>query len=183
MFASSRFRRNICRHLLPSHDVQFSNRLAARTAQLYCSKRNLAHQQPATSQSYEEEDESELKLEDHGEYAVILPDDPLGRPSQRIPSRSVPPHITLPPYAPTRDLTQRIRQMRESVLPRSSLIPLGGEEEQKLRRAARLAERTLTFAGTLVQVGLYSTLAWRFATELCRKVSPQTRLTRRCTSS
>jgi hypothetical protein len=183
MFASSHFRRKVCRHLISSHDAQLSTRLTARTAQIHSSKRNLTCQQPAASYGYrEEEDMSELRLEDNGDYAVILPDDPLAQPSQRVPARSVPSHIRLPPYVPTRDLKQRIRQMRESVLPRSSIIPLGGEEEQKLRRAARLAERTLAFAGTLVKVGPDHTLPCHVETKLCRKVSPQTILMRRYTS-
>jgi len=35
-----------------------------------------------------------------------------------------------------------------------SMIPLGGGQEQKLRQAARLAQRTLAFAGSLVKEGV-----------------------------
>ena len=101
-------------------------------------------------------DDEDLKLEDHGNYSIVLPQDPLAESSRRAPTRNVPSHIARPPYVPTRDLTQRIRQMRESVMPKSSIIRLGGEEEKKLRQAARLAEQTLKYAGTLVQVSTSS---------------------------
>ncbi|KAI0787252.1 peptidase M24, structural domain-containing protein [Irpex lacteus] len=99
-------------------------------------------------------DDEDLKLEDHGNYSIVLPQDPLAESSRRAPTRNVPSHIARPPYVPTRDLTQRIRQMRESVMPKSSIIRLGGEEEKRLREAARLAEETLKYAGTLVQEGV-----------------------------
>ncbi|KAI0089231.1 peptidase M24, structural domain-containing protein [Irpex rosettiformis] len=110
-------------------------------------------QQP-TEECSIDEDEVELKLEDHGSYDIIFPSDPLAAPTSRSPTHHVPSHIVRPSYVPTSDLTQRIRQMRESVMPKSSIIRLGGEEEKKLREAARLAEQTLTFAGSLVQEGI-----------------------------
>ena len=103
-------------------------------------------------EQHDVDEDIDLKLEDHGVYDIVFPEDPLAAPTRRSPTRHVPPHIARPPYVPTTDLTQRIRQMRESVMPKSSIIRLGGDEERKLREAARLAEQTLKYAGTLVQV-------------------------------
>lgn len=100
------------------------------------------------------DDEVDLKLEDDGTYNIIVPADPLAPLARTTSPRSVPPHIMRPPYAPTDDLKQRMRHMRESIFPQSSIIPLGGEPEHKLRQAARLAEKTLVYAGTLVQVSV-----------------------------
>ncbi|KIK00556.1 hypothetical protein K443DRAFT_100179 [Laccaria amethystina LaAM-08-1] len=84
--------------------------------------------------------------EDFGNYNVILPKEPFVFGVSHIqPLRTVPSHIERPYYA--------------SVPPTegpkgNGKIELGGEEEAKLRNAARLARNVREFAGTLVQVGV-----------------------------
>lgn len=102
-----------------------------------------------------ETEEPELQFEDNGEYEIILPEseDAISSLSQRDPVRSVPSHIVHPPYATTK-ISQKLRNMAEGFTlgGSSSRTSLGGEEERKLRGAARLAHHTLAFAGSLVSV-------------------------------
>ncbi|KAI0696824.1 methionine aminopeptidase [Cytidiella melzeri] len=140
--------RTLFRQILRSHRYLFKYSLARpppRASTLHTRSCSRLHKQ--------HEDDIDLTLEDHGNYDIILPQDPLAS-SSRGSTRSVPSSIPRPPYAPTSHLKQRFRQIRQSILPDLSPIPLGGEEEQKLRRAAQLAERTLVYAGTLVQEGI-----------------------------
>ncbi|KAI0340814.1 Creatinase/aminopeptidase [Trametopsis cervina] len=121
---------------------------------------------PSSSSPYEAgavaaEEDDELKLEDHGLYDIVLPEDPLAAPAGRSPTRIVPAHILRPSYAPTSDLAQRVRQMRETIFQvyGSSIINLGGAEEKRLRQAGRLAASTLKYAGTLVKVSTRTTVS------------------------
>ena len=64
-----------------------------------------------------------------------------------IESRTVPAHIVKPPYALTSDGMPGPKSRQDS-----SKIKLGGEEESRLRAAARLAKEVRVFAGSLVKV-------------------------------
>ncbi|KAH6902817.1 methionyl aminopeptidase [Coprinopsis sp. MPI-PUGE-AT-0042] len=96
------------------------------------------HSEPA------ELDESEL--EDYGDYRIILPEEPFVFGTKHIKPRSVPSHIPRPFYASaeTKDLQPDFR----------GKVKLGGEEEHKLKEAAKLAKKTREFAGTLVKAGV-----------------------------
>ena len=85
--------------------------------------------------------------EDFGNYNAILPEEPFIFGVSHIqPLRPVPSHIERPYYAllpPTEE-------------PKANgTVELGGEEEVKLRDAARLARNVREFAGTLVKVCPY----------------------------
>lgn len=100
-----------------------------------------------------EDDGIELKLEDHGEYDIIIPQDPIAQSSQRTPTRSVPEHILRPPYVESTQPKRMLSLLNSFVTSSSGCrIPLGGQEEQKIRKAAHLAHRTLAMAGRLVEV-------------------------------
>ncbi|THH10301.1 hypothetical protein EW146_g8411 [Bondarzewia mesenterica] len=73
--------------------------------------------------------------------------------------RLVPPHIPLPPYVSS--LSPSDRKPGEDQRPfhgdpysGDGRIPLGGEDEARLRRAARLAKTVLDYAGSLAKVGM-----------------------------
>ncbi|KZT70283.1 methionine aminopeptidase [Daedalea quercina L-15889] len=102
-----------------------------------------------TRRSYSTDDppsgEEEEEDYDFGSFDVILPEEPYVWGVAHIQPRAVPPHIARPPYArgepvrvPLQDLPMR----------------LGGEDEHKLRGAAKLARDVLRLAGELVQVGV-----------------------------
>ncbi|GJE87537.1 methionyl aminopeptidase [Phanerochaete sordida] len=97
-----------------------------------------------------EEDDDILRLEDDGEYEVVVPKDPYARPIFP-PPLPVPPHIARPSYA-TPGYHGR-RPFLETFSGDGRFV-LGSEDEMKLRRAARLARRVLTYAGSLVSPGV-----------------------------
>ena len=80
---------------------------------------------------------------DFGSFDVILPEEPYIWGVSHIQPRPVPPHVVRPPYA---------RGVPIHTPLRDKLIQLGSKEEQRLRRAARLARDVLRFAGSLVEV-------------------------------
>ncbi|PPQ78873.1 hypothetical protein CVT26_011836 [Gymnopilus dilepis] len=86
---------------------------------------------------------------DFGSYSVILPEEPFVFGVSHIESRTVPAHIVKPPYALTSDGMPDPKSRQDS-----SKIKLGGEEESRLRAAARLAKEVRVFAGSLVKVGV-----------------------------
>ncbi|KZT60768.1 methionine aminopeptidase [Calocera cornea HHB12733] len=80
-------------------------------------------------------------------YDILLPSEPFMHGVAHIPRRSVPDHITRPPYVSD----------EEGYGPRpgdTGIIKLRGEEELSLRAAANLAKRTLEHAGTLIRTAL-----------------------------
>lgn len=115
----------------------------------------------ATSQE-NDADEPELRLEDDGEYEIILPQDPAPRDFSA--SRPVPAHIPRPPYASSQSLEQyqKTGKPARELYVGDGRVRLGGEEEKNLREAAQLARRVLRMAGTLAQVnGSHSVLVSR----------------------
>lgn len=125
-------------------------------------------------------EEPELKLEDFGEYDIILPE---SDDASHAPTRTVPCHILRPPYAATgpRMLRHRVEAMLSGAP--GSMVRLGGEEEHKLRQAARLAQRTLAMAGSLVAVRIAIFTMTRDVEQPCSQASRRTRSTREYTSS
>ncbi|EKM59885.1 uncharacterized protein PHACADRAFT_192275 [Phanerochaete carnosa HHB-10118-sp] len=100
-----------------------------------------------------DEDEAPLKLEDDGQYEIIVPKDPFARPVFSPPLH-VPPHIIRPLYA-TPEMLEKYNRSGHLSEPYigDGRISLGSEDEFKLRRAARLARRVLNYAGSLVVPG------------------------------
>ena len=105
------------------------------------------------SSSGTEEDDESLQLEDDGEYEVVVHKDPYARP-MFPPPLPVPPHIARPAYALPGFYGSK--PFLEA-FGRDGRIVLGSEDEMKLRRAARLARRVLTYAGSLVSVCMTAT--------------------------
>jgi len=96
------------------------------------------------------------EAEDFGLYNVILPEQPFVFGVSHIqPRRLVPEHIIKPAYAlnadgavPAEDVAPKPRKI-------AGKIKLGGEEEKRVREAAKLAARVREFAGTLAKVRRY----------------------------
>ncbi|PSR78312.1 hypothetical protein PHLCEN_2v7434 [Hermanssonia centrifuga] len=99
------------------------------------------------------DEEEPIRLEDEGEYEIILPLDEF---STAKAIRTVPTRIQRPPYA----LAENVRRFKETGdfeqgyrwSEYDGRIMVGTVEERKLRRAADLARRVLRYAGGLVQV-------------------------------
>lgn len=123
----------------------------------------LAHPRLHSSLSIKEETldsihESEEEGYDFGSYSVILPPEPFVFGVGHIRARSVPNHISLPPYVASLPLSQRRagvdeRPFNGDPYTGDGRIELGSEAESRLRTAAKLAKKTLVFAGSLVKVG------------------------------
>lgn len=123
----------------------------------------LAHPRLHSSLSMNEETldsihESEEEGYDFGSYSVILPPEPFVFGVGHIRARSVPSHISLPPYVASLPLPQRRAGVDERPFDGDPYtgdgrIELGSEAESRLRTAAKLAKKTLEFAGSLVNVG------------------------------
>jgi Metallopeptidase family M24 len=103
--------------------------------------------------SHSTEPESELSA-DYGSYSIILPPEnaPVGIAHHK--ARSVPDEITRPRY--TRSNRSPIIKGENSVESRrkgkSGRLILGTDEEQRMRRACKLAKDTLEFAASLIKV-------------------------------
>ncbi|THG96999.1 hypothetical protein EW026_g4938 [Hermanssonia centrifuga] len=101
------------------------------------------------------DEEEPIRLEDEGEYEIILPLDEF---STAKAIRTVPTRIQRPPYA----LAENVRRFKETGefeqgyrwSEYDGRIMVGTVEERKLRRAADLARRVLRYAGGLVQEGV-----------------------------
>ena len=89
-----------------------------------------------------------------GDYHIILPPEPFVWGVSHIVPRVVPPNIVKPPYAlKSRETSRNIHHNhRDLAHGDSETIPLGGDEERRLRNAAILAKKVLQYAGTLVKV-------------------------------
>ena len=97
----------------------------------------------------EENKDSESYADEYfGNYSVILPPEPFVFGVSHIPQRPVPSHIPRPPYLTP--YAQDPFALHGSS--NNGIIRLGGSEERRLRRAARLAREVLEYAGTLVKV-------------------------------
>lgn len=123
----------------------------------------LAHPRSHSSLSITDENldsvhESEEEGYDFGSYSVILPPEPFVFGVDHIRARSVPSHISLPPYVASLPLSLRRagvdeRPFNGDPYTGDGRIELGSEAESHLRTAAKLAKTTLEFAGSLVNVG------------------------------
>lgn len=103
--------------------------------------------------------EFEDEAHDFGSYSVILPPEPFVFGVGHIRARPVPNHIALPPYVSSLPLSQRRagddeRPFSGDPYVGEGRIELGSDAEIRLRAAAKLAKKTLDFAGSLVNVGL-----------------------------
>ncbi|KAF9030439.1 methionyl aminopeptidase [Hymenopellis radicata] len=78
-----------------------------------------------------------------GKYSVILPEEPFVFGVSHIKNRPVPASIIRPPYV------EGFKEKKGN-----GVIELGGKEEERVRRAARLARDTRNYAGSLVKVGV-----------------------------
>ncbi|KAH8092496.1 methionyl aminopeptidase [Cristinia sonorae] len=97
------------------------------------------------------ETDSDADIQDLGIYDVILPPEPYIFGVSHITPRTVPVHILRPEYVQaTRGDGAPYPPERYSG---DGRIGLGTVEEVKLRAAARLAKKTLEYAGSLVKVG------------------------------
>ncbi len=105
--------------------------------------------------------EEPIRLEDEGEYEIILPLDEF---STAKAIRTVPTRIQRPPYA----LAENVRRFKETGdfeqgyrwSEYDGRIMVGTVEERKLRRAADLARRVLRYAGGLVQVRAQKSISY-----------------------
>ncbi|KAL0581486.1 hypothetical protein V5O48_000529 [Marasmius crinis-equi] len=93
-----------------------------------------------TSHEAEEEDAYNF-----GAYSVILPEEPFVFGVSHLIHRPVPNSIKKPPYAVSGHGSSGNQERT---------IHLGGVEEEKLRRSARLARDVREFSGSLVKVGV-----------------------------
>lgn len=97
-------------------------------------------------------DNQNLRLEDDGEYEIIVPIDPHAKPEHPSP-RLVPSHILRPPYATPASiqLYKDTGHFMETYTGDGRIV-LGSNEEKKLRQAATFARRVLNMAGSLAVV-------------------------------
>ncbi|KAL1719265.1 methionine aminopeptidase [Schizophyllum commune] len=151
-FSTLPFRtRPSCSSRIPGH---------ASTSLLPSSSRFLrisARQNSPTCDPFDEDENTSLLEQDKpdfGNYQILLPQEPFIFGVNHIKRRSVPKKIARPPNYP---------QDGEEVDPDADLpdagasrvlIPLGGEEERKIRASCKLAAETLRFAGSLVKPGV-----------------------------
>jgi methionyl aminopeptidase len=105
---------------------------------------------------------------DFGEYQVILPHEPFVWGTSHIKPRPIPQHIPWPAYAlaggESEDLPNADPYRGDGI------IPLGGEEEARLRRAATLAKKVREYVGTIVKATIHPpfSLVVFFLTFHCR---------------
>ncbi|TFK43981.1 peptidase M24, structural domain-containing protein [Crucibulum laeve] len=91
---------------------------------------------------------NEEEPEDFGDYSIILPEEPFIFGTSHITPRRVPDRIIRPDYAKPDWVAPRDAHLREA------RVLLGGEEETRLREAAKLAKAVREYAGSLVKVGV-----------------------------
>ena len=84
-----------------------------------------------------------LGLLQFGNYHFVLPENPLAVDLSHITKNVAPDHIKRPPYVGDKAYKSKVGD---------SLIRLGSSEEICIRRATRLARRTLNLARDLVKV-------------------------------
>lgn len=92
------------------------------------------------------DDDDDVQIEDEGDYEMIGPTETVQTPFEN--TRTIPPHIELPPYA----TTEAVRRFKESGEHEEGdigdgLIQLGTQDEQRLRTAAAVATRILHNVG------------------------------------
>ena len=102
-------------------------------------------------------DDSDEEALGFGAYSVILPPEPFVFGVRHIKARSVPSHISLPPYVASlppseRSAGENHRPFNGDPYTGDGRIELGSQAEVRLRAAAKLAKETLDFAGSLVDV-------------------------------
>lgn len=86
-----------------------------------------------------------------GDYDIILPPEPFVWGVSHIRPRTVQGHIERPVYA-VPGWNKEGGPDHGDPYEGDGIIPLGGEEEARLRRAAQLAKLTRDYVATLVQV-------------------------------
>jgi len=92
----------------------------------------------------------EEDFEDHGDYTIILPEEPFVFGVSHIQPRDVPKHIKKPPYALNQDGSVPDEGLKRD----SGKIKLGGEAESLIRQAGKFAKKVREFAGEQVKVGV-----------------------------
>ena len=126
---------NLCRHPEPALKRRYGG------VRLYTE---------SSSRSQEPDDADEVFVrQDVGEYDMIWPNlEDSPETVAALPRRPVPSHIIRPPYA-TPGGVRLFREKQETADDSSGdgLIPLGGEDEVRLRAAALLAARVLQSVG------------------------------------
>ncbi|KAF9058181.1 methionyl aminopeptidase [Panaeolus papilionaceus] len=91
----------------------------------------------------------EESYEDFGQYSIILPEEPFQFGVSHIKPRTAPHNIVKPDYVLQPHPSQHNITIRSP-----GKIKLNGEEEMRIRKAAKLAKKVREFAGSLVQVGV-----------------------------
>ncbi|KII94586.1 hypothetical protein PLICRDRAFT_33389 [Plicaturopsis crispa FD-325 SS-3] len=89
--------------------------------------------------------------EPEGQYSVILPKEPFVWGCSHIKPRTVPASIARPPYAINPSPAEETTREEYSG---DGRIPLGGDDERRLRAAATLARTVREYARTLAKVGV-----------------------------
>lgn len=99
------------------------------------------------------------KIEDYGDYEIILPPEPIRWGVKHISPRAVPESIPRPPYASAVSSNRVANEDLDNTDPYhgdpyegDGRILLGSESEERLRRAGALAKEVLREAGQLVKV-------------------------------
>ncbi|EMD40351.1 hypothetical protein CERSUDRAFT_45112 [Gelatoporia subvermispora B] len=89
-----------------------------------------------------------------GDFSVVLPKEPIVWGVSHIQPRTVPAQIRRPDYVPATQAQEgAVIHEPPSEFIGNERIGLGGENESRLRAAARLASSVLKYAGTLAQPG------------------------------
>lgn len=104
---------------------------------------------------------SHLRDDDFGDYSIILPEEPFVFGVSHIRPRTVPSGIVRPPYAIPGRVKKENDPKHGDPYEGDGIIQLGGEDERRLRNAAKLAKKVRDYAGTLVKViDRYSLVAY-----------------------
>ena len=94
--------------------------------------------------------DEDVFIQDPGFYEVILPTEPYVFGTSHIAPRLVSSSIARPPYVP--DVVLHNTPYPPEKYVGDGRVALGTEEETKLKAAAKLAKKTVDYAGTLIQV-------------------------------
>lgn len=99
------------------------------------------------------EQESSSLPDDFGLFNIILPEEPFVFGVAHITPRTVPQSILRPSYVSSKlgNASSDIFQAGEGTAESGGRIELGGEDERRLRAAAKLAKEVRKFASTLLR--------------------------------
>lgn len=136
-------------HLTPNSARPITSRAGLATADIYEPSPPEHLEDTTTAEDIADKDIYADEISEFGVYSVILPEEPYVFGTDHIVPRTVPSRITRPPYvgAPISALHNGDPWTGDG------RIILKGEDERKLRTAARLAKTVLDYAGSLVKVG------------------------------